>query len=98
MLRPAAITRRGFLGSVAALGALGVAACAAPGRSPETARRGADGLPEQGEYLIRDAYVMTLHPGAADLPVGRVHVRRGEIVAVGAGVEAPGAQTIDGRG
>jgi 5-methylthioadenosine/S-adenosylhomocysteine deaminase len=95
MLGRAALTRREFLGGVAALGALGVAACAAP----SAGRRATAGtLPEQGEYLIHDAYVMTLDPALGDLPVARVHVRQGEIVAVGPNVEAPGAQAIDGRG
>ena len=35
---------------------------------------------------------------AGDLKEGDVHVRDGEIVAVGNGVVAPGARTIDGRG
>jgi 5-methylthioadenosine/S-adenosylhomocysteine deaminase len=33
-----------------------------------------------------------------DLPHGDIHVRNGEIVAVGASVNAPAAQVIDGRG
>jgi 5-methylthioadenosine/S-adenosylhomocysteine deaminase len=89
----AAITRRDFLAGAAALGALGAAGCASP-----AGRSGAGGPPEQGEYLIRDAHVMTMDPAAGDLPGARVHVRRGEIVAVGAHVEAPAAQVIDARG
>src|SRR6185369_10150797 len=50
------------------------------------------------EILIRDAYVMTMEPGVADIPGGSVHVRGGEIVAVGKNLRAPGAEVIDGRG
>src|SRR5262245_16339972 len=87
------ITRRAFLGGALALGALGVAGCAS------TASGGTGGrLPARGEYMIRNGFVMTMEPGAADIPDGTVHVRDGRIVAVGAGVEAPGAETIDARG
>jgi len=50
------------------------------------------------EFLIRDAYVITMEPGAGDIPGGSVHVRGGEIVAVGKNLRAPGAEVIDGRG
>ena len=85
------ITRRDFLGGAAALGALGLAGCA-------TTSGGAGGrLPERGEFVIRNAYVMTMDK-AGDLPNADVHVRNGEIVAVGAALAAPAAQALDGRG
>ena len=88
------LTRRGFLGGAVALGALGIAGCAGT-----PAGRNAGGrLPAQGEYLIRDAYVMTMEPAIGDLPLASVHVRGGSIVAVGTGVDAPGALVIEGRG
>jgi len=87
------VTRRRFVGGAMAFGALGMAGCAS------TSSGGAGGrLPAQGEYLIRNAYVMTMEPGVADIPDGAVHVRAGRIVAAGAAVEAPGAEAIDGRG
>src|SRR4051812_12353615 len=92
MLERSAIDRRSFLGGMAALGVLGLAGCAAP-----ASRRGAGGLPGQGEYVIRNAYVMTMDT-AGDLPGAAVHVRNGAIVAVGPAIDAPGAQAIDGRG
>ncbi len=89
------ITRREFLGSVAALGALGVTGCAGPaGSSSDRSGR----LPEQGEYLIRNAYVMTMDAATGDLPDADVHVKQGAIVAVGGSLQAPGAQAIEGRG
>jgi cytosine/adenosine deaminase-related metal-dependent hydrolase len=41
---------------------------------------------------------MTMDPQLGDISTGHVHVRNGEIVAVGADVQAPGATVIDGRG
>jgi len=87
-------TRREFLGSVAALGALGLPGCASlAGAGGEPGR-----LPGRGEAVIRNAYVMTMDAKLGDLSDADVHVRDGAIVAVGRKLEAPGAQSIDGRG
>ena len=94
MRRHPKLTRREFLGSTVALGAWGLTGCAGT-----TGGRAADArLPGQGDYLIREAYVMTMEPSVGDLAAANIHVRSGQIVAVGAGVEAAGAQVIDGRG
>jgi cytosine/adenosine deaminase-related metal-dependent hydrolase len=87
------ITRRDFLGSAAALATLSAGCAGVPSGGGAGTR-----LPARGEYLIRGAYVMTMEPATGDLPLANVHVRGGEIVAVGAGVAAPAAETIDGRG
>jgi 5-methylthioadenosine/S-adenosylhomocysteine deaminase len=55
-------------------------------------------LPVRGNYLVKDAYVVTMDPVLGDIPKGSVHVRNGQIVAVGAEVIAPGAEVLDGRG
>jgi cytosine/adenosine deaminase-related metal-dependent hydrolase len=39
-----------------------------------------------------------MDPALGDIPTGHVHVRNGEIVAVGADVQAAGATVVDGRG
>lgn len=92
MTRRSTITRREFLGGAAALGAWSLAGCAA-------LRAGGSGrLPERGEFVIRNAYVMTLERATGDLPDSDVHVRNGQIMAVGAGLNTPGAQVLDGRG
>jgi cytosine/adenosine deaminase-related metal-dependent hydrolase len=88
------ITRREFLGSAAALGAWGLAGCAGMAAGGSGGRR----LPERAEFVIRNAYVMTMERTPGDLPNADVHVRNGQIVAVGANLAAPGAQTLDGRG
>ncbi len=54
-------------------------------------------LPGRGELVVRGAYVLTMDPALGDFERGDVHVRDGEIVAVGAAVAAPGAEVIDGR-
>ena len=88
------IRRRAFLGGVAAFGAMqGFGIRAQAGISPSVAN-----LPSRGNIVIRNAYVMTMEPGQADLPVGDVHVDNGTIVDIGPQLAAPGAQVIDGRG
>ena len=88
------IRRRAFLGGVAAFGAMqgfGIRAQAAI--SPSVGN-----LPSRGNIVIRNAYVMTMEPGQADLPDGDVHVDNGSIVDIGKDLAAPGAEVIDGRG
>jgi 5-methylthioadenosine/S-adenosylhomocysteine deaminase len=63
-------------------------------------------LPGRSNALIRNAYVMTMVPGAADLPNGDVRVANGEIAEVGTGLSVPNGQgdlqvidqVIDGQG
>lgn len=94
--QPAAwsIGRRSFLAGTAALGAAALlpAAPAFPQTGGAHAR-----LPGRGEFIIRNAHVMTLDPKLGDLPHGDIHVRNGEIIAVGTGLKVPVARTIDAR-
>jgi 5-methylthioadenosine/S-adenosylhomocysteine deaminase len=94
------ISRRNFIEAVAALGAVGLSACAA--NSPQSARlspseRGSGKLPSRGEFVVRNAYVVTMDSKLSDIPNGDVHVRNGALVAVGPKLNAPGAEEIDGR-
>jgi 5-methylthioadenosine/S-adenosylhomocysteine deaminase len=86
--------RRGFLRGAAAVGA---AALLRP--LPSFAQSGGAyaRLPTRGEFIIRNAYVLTMDDKFGDLPNGDIHVRNGEIVAVGAGLRSPSAKLIDGR-
>jgi 5-methylthioadenosine/S-adenosylhomocysteine deaminase len=59
--------------------------------------RRARGVAPRGEFVIRDAYVMTMDRAVGDIAGGSVHVRNGVIAAVGKDVKAPGAAMIDGR-
>ena len=84
--------RRKFMLGGAAFGALGVSGCASLSGTATGGR-----LPAQDEFIIKNAFVMTMD-AAGDLPGADVHVRKGAIIAVGRGIDAPGAHSIDGRG
>ena len=55
-------------------------------------------LPARGNYLIRNATVLTMDDSLGDIEGGDVHIRDGEILALGQGIEAPGVESIDGSG
>ncbi len=100
MSRQGQIGRRALLGAAAALGAASLATSAAPARAAarrSVADRPAAQLPARPELLIRGAYVLTMDPALGDLPRGDVHVRDGDIVAVGTDLAAPGAIVLDAR-
>lgn len=84
-MRPT-LTRRRLLGSLAA---------AAGARWIEPAYSAP--LPSRGELLLRNGYVMTMDPALDDIPAGDVHIRNGEILAVGKAIKAPGATVLDAR-
>ena len=93
------LCRRRFIRGAAALGVAGAAGLFS---SPLMAqpRRGdapASKLPARGEFTIANAHVMTMDGALGDIPGGSVHVRNGEIVAVGKDVKG-GGQKIDGTG
>ncbi len=54
---------------------------------------------ERGEYVIRNAHVLTMDPELGDMPDAHVHVRDGQIASVSAeAISATDAEVIDGRG
>ena len=55
-------------------------------------------LPARGNFVIRNAHVMTMEPGTGDIVGGDVHVKDGLIAAIGQYLEAPGSNTIKGEG
>ena len=85
------LCRRNFIRGAAAFGAASVFA------TPRLARAQSvvPGLPARGEFVIRNGHVMTMDNALGDIAAGVVHVRDGEIIAVGREVSAPGAQVID---
>ena len=94
------LSRRGFLSAVAALSSAGLAACAANSQSPSRlapADRSTGKLPPRREFVVRNAYVVTMDAKLGDLPNTDVHVRNGDLIAVGPKLAAPGAEEIDGR-
>jgi len=55
-------------------------------------------LPARGNLVIRNATILTMDADLGDLTNADIHVRDGDIVAVGTALEAAGAEEIDGRG
>src|SRR3984957_12837369 len=54
-------------------------------------------LPSRGDLILRNAYVITMDSKLGDIAGGDVHIKNGEIVAVGKAIQAPGATVLDGR-
>ncbi len=90
------IDRRTILTGTTALGAASLLSGRALAQTPGTGP--AASLPARGEFVVRDALVLSMDETIGDLPSGDVHVRDGTIIAVAANVNAPGAQVIDGKG
>jgi len=88
------VDRRQLLSAAAAFGATGAFALPALGAVSGAVAS----LPAGGNVLIRNAYVITMVPGAPDLPDGDVLVENGAIADVGTGLSAPSATVIDGAG
>ena len=94
------ISRRGFLSAMAALGSIGVAACGTQSTkraSVAATDRAAAKLPDRGEFLVRGTQILTMDPALGDIAGGDIHVRSGEIVAVGKNLRTPSGEIIDGR-
>ena len=77
-------SRRHFLGSLAA-------AMATPAFC-QTSK------PQRRELLLRNGYVMTMDPELGEIAGGDVHIRDGQIAAVGKNISAPRATVINGQG
>ena len=90
------ICRRSFIGGAAALGASGLFSSSLMAQARRE-NAGSAKLPARGEFTIANAYVMTMDGALGDIADGSVHVRNGEIIAVGKDV-AGGGERIDGRG
>jgi cytosine/adenosine deaminase-related metal-dependent hydrolase len=97
------MNRRGFVKGLAGLGVAGMACSPARGQDGAGAAAGqrstgtAPPLPARGEFVIRRGYILTMDAGLGDIPEGDVHVRNGEILAVGSNVQAPGATVLEGQ-
>jgi len=96
MEEPGKLTRRYFPGGLAALGTMAWAGCAAQAtKEPSMA---AEPLPQRGEFIIKNAYVLTMDQQLGEIPNGDIHVRDGAIVAVGANLSAPRAEVVGADG
>ena len=67
------ITRRNLIGTAAAIGAV----------TAFVPRATMAALPGRNAFVVRNAHVVTMDPSLGDLDRGDVHVRNGEIIAVG---------------
>jgi 5-methylthioadenosine/S-adenosylhomocysteine deaminase len=93
------ISRRDFIGAVTVLSAAGLTACSAASQQRSslwTMDRSSGKLPPRGEFVVRNAYIVTMDPRLGDIPNGDVHVRDGALIAVGPNLTAPNAEIIDG--
>jgi cytosine/adenosine deaminase-related metal-dependent hydrolase len=93
------VCRRSFIRGAAALGAAGATGLFSSSLTAQErlGNTGSARLPARGEFTIANAYVMTMDSGLGDIADGSVHVRNGEIVAVGKDVGG-GGDKIDGTG
>src|SRR5258708_36762582 len=89
--------RRSFIRGGAALGAGGASGLLSTPLLAQARGGGASRLPARGEFTIANAYVMTMDGALGDIAGGSVHVKNGDIVAVGKDVKG-GGQKIDGNG
>ncbi len=99
MAKENTFNRRDFIAAVTAAGAVGLAACSGnPQHGPQlwAADRKSGKLPPRGEFVVRNAYIVTMDSNLGDIPNGDVHVRNGALIAVGPNLSAPGAEEIDG--
>lgn len=53
-------------------------------------------LPGRGDVVIRNATIITMDPSLGDLSGADIHVRGGEIIAIGIALDCPDAEEIDG--
>jgi 5-methylthioadenosine/S-adenosylhomocysteine deaminase len=90
------ICRRNFIRGAAAFGAASAFASPLMAQAPNSSA-GAPRLPPRGEFTIANAYVMTMDGALGDIANASVHVRNGEIIAVGKEVSG-GGEKIDGAG
>jgi 5-methylthioadenosine/S-adenosylhomocysteine deaminase len=84
--REPGITRRDLIGTAATIGAV----------TAFMPRPTMAALPDRGEFVVRNARVLTMDPSLGELDRGDVHVRNGEIIAVGRDVMASDAEVSMG--
>ena len=72
------LSRRGFIGGVAALGTATASPSLVLAQAPAGPAAPSQGLPARGEFVIRNGFVMTMDAAVGDIAGGSVHVRNGE--------------------
>src|SRR5215813_217560 len=96
MIKQRRMSRRGFLGTATALGTVALSGCVtrAATTSNLPAKRSPGELPERGEFVIKNAHLLTMDPKLGEIPSGDIHVRDGVIVAVGPNLSASRAEIV----
>lgn len=79
-----------------AIGAFGTVAATPSLAGAQAGRNVAAGA--RGEFVVRDATILTMDPKLGTMAHADIHVRRGEIVALGPNLSTPNAQSVSGRG
>jgi 5-methylthioadenosine/S-adenosylhomocysteine deaminase len=87
-------SRRSFIRGAGALAATSLFGSPLMAQAPSSG----GSLPAREEFVIGNAYLMTMDTDLGDIARGAIHVKDGAITAVGADVAAPGARTVDGTG
>jgi 5-methylthioadenosine/S-adenosylhomocysteine deaminase len=77
-------------GALEAVGSAASPASAAPAATPR--------MPNRGNIVIRNAFIMTMDQRTGDIKDADLHIRDGVIVAIGPKLTAPGATAINGAG
>ena len=54
-------------------------------------------LPRRGHYVIRNTIALTMDAARGELADTDIEVKNGALVAIGSGLPAEGAVTIDGK-
>lgn len=92
------INRRAVLAAGAAgVGLFSTRSAQAQQNSDYAASKAPNGqLARRGEYVIRNAFLLTMDNQLGEIPSGDVHVRDGVIVAIGPNLNAPQAEVING--
>ncbi|HTI86170.1 MAG TPA: amidohydrolase family protein, partial [Alphaproteobacteria bacterium] len=94
---PLTLSRRRLLASAAAVGTVGMMGGLSGAAFAQSAGRSAGRpLPAQGEFIVKNAYLITMDPQLGEIANGDIHVRNGAIVAVGRNLSAPGARVVKG--
>jgi 5-methylthioadenosine/S-adenosylhomocysteine deaminase len=91
------ISRRRVLGTMVTAGAVaGVGGMLPHNVFAQSVPRGSQSphLPPQGEFIVKNAYILTMDETLGEIPNGDLHVKNGAIVAVGKNLKAPGAEVI----
>lgn len=91
------INRRQFW-SRTVLAGITLPALSAATKQTRRQRTAAGRLPSRGELLIRDTYVMTMDRELGDIAGADVHIKNGDIIAIGKSLDAPSASVLNGQG